>query len=71
MKKENFKLKKVSLGKLTSNEMSELLGGSGSGNLSRSDSQSTRFTEIYSCCNEGCPTKTTGPVKGKDIPTEG
>ena len=48
MKKEDFKLEKTSLGKLTSSQMSEILGGLGGSD--KKDSESTKFTESYACC---------------------
>lgn len=51
--KTTLKIEKKTLGKLSSNELEKALGGNVT--RSRSDSQNTKFTEIYSCCHAGCP----------------
>lgn len=53
MKKQTLKLKKVTLGKLTSSEMKKAIGGQAK---ARSDSYSTQFTEVNACCKATCPT---------------
>jgi uncharacterized protein YgiB involved in biofilm formation len=51
MKKIKLNLKKETLGRLSSSDMNAIFGGD------KSDSSNTSFTNVYSCCHAGCPSK--------------